>query len=247
MRRFLAELSQPRNAVEVFLPVLYASFFDVSFYSTHLLYNGDNGYERNYREWRTVREGVALNTKVTPAEGTARPVKSLEHLWKYSLRMSPRYAYHLETFTDNIRLKLIGEMQTCLEPFLTSLRFLANLHCAQLALSRRKIETMDSGQYEPDTRKHPLVTQRTYPEMESKIANELANPAQEFTARCKLGTKEYTSQAEETETLRKADAPAVVQARRDRIIEQTRLQYCKKREDVVREIKARQDALTKRE
>ncbi len=152
------------------------------------------------------------------------------------------YTYSLELYKPAVHQATMKEMPNFLEPFQTYLRFCAGLHLAQLALNQRKIETMDSGQYEPDTRKHPLVTQRTYPEMESKIANELANPPQPFAARVKLGTQEYTIQAL---PFKEADGDAVWMARRDRIIERTRKNYCKKREEVDEEIKARQNELTK--
>ena len=135
------------------------------------------------------------------------------------------------------------QLPSYLTLFPAFLRFFAELHCAQLALSQRPLETMDSGQFEPETRKHPLVTQRTYPEMESKIANELANPPVPYAARIKLGMQEYAIQAL---PYKEPDADAVWMARERRIIAQTHAGYCRERAEVDKEIKARQDELIRK-
>jgi hypothetical protein len=122
--------------------------------------------------------------------------------------------------------------------------FCMALRLCQLGLNQQPVYTTDSGHYQPRKRKQAVITQRSYPEMESKIASELANPPLPFAAHVKLGTQEYAIQALPFE---KPDEESVWMARQDRIIAQTRLHYCKKREEVDKEIKARQDALIKRE
>jgi hypothetical protein len=77
--------------------------------------------------------------------------------------------------------------------------------------------------------------------MEKEVAKRLAN-LKEYTAYCKLGTIEHPIQALEK---RPADAPHIVHARREGIIEQTRIHYCKPRNEVEQEIAARQAELTK--
>ena len=81
---------------------------------------------------------------------------------------------------------------------------------------------------------------------EKRIANQLANPAKKYTARVKLENgEEHIIEIEETERFRPAAAPADILARLKTIVDQTRLNYCKKRDEVEQEITARQEALTK--
>jgi hypothetical protein len=122
-------------------------------------------------------------------------------------------------------------------------KFTEAAQLCQYALWQNPLKTMDSGLREPDIRKHPVITQRSYPEMESLIADKLANPPLPFAAHVKLGTQEYTIQAL---PFREPDADAVWMAREKRIIEQTHKGYCKERTEVDTEIKARQDALRQR-
>lgn len=129
------------------------------------------------------------------------------------------------------------------EGYATFEKFTESLQLCQYALSQNPLMTTDSGLREPDIRKHPIITQRSYPEMESLIADKLANPPLPFAAHVKLGTQEYTIQALPFE---KPDGESVWMARQDRIIEQTHKDYCKERTEVDTEIKARQDELTKR-
>lgn len=96
---------------------------------------------------------------------------------------------------------------------------------------------VNTGQY------IPVFEKRQYADVRNQIATELVNMPP-YTARCKLGNKEYTIQIL---PLGNYDGDAIVQARHDRIITRTHVNYCKKRKDVKAEIAARQNALMKQE
>jgi len=124
----------------------------------------------------------------------------------------------------------------------TFLRFIRELKEVCQALADDPIRER-SGLEQPRKRiQHIVHAQQTHADKQAEIASSLANPPIPYTARAKLGTKEYTIQAL---PFRQPDASDVVATRRDRIVANTRKQYCKKREEVVKEIEARQNELMK--
>jgi hypothetical protein len=251
-QRFLEELSRPRNAVELFLPVLYNSYSKATYiwkYDGQYLALGGS----SYRTWRTIGEVVA----VTESPYYDSDKKRLEMVinknknryneakYLYNLKLTLRFTYHLELLTDNIRLGIIQGMQAVLPSFLSSLRFFASLHCAQLALNQRPIETMDSGQYEQDkrTQSHYIMhSQRPYPDMEKQIAAELVK-LPKYTARVKL-TDENNAVVEYRITTMKPDTGIYgkpLQDRIERIRERnTKAGYLRDRTVVEAEIRRRQ-------
>ncbi len=133
--------------------------------------------------------------------------------------------------------------------------FIRELREFVLALAKEPI-TSGSGVSQPHKRTqihyltHPRKSithpQRTYADMEEEGAKQLVNP-KEYTARCKLGTREYSILPEKTEQFRPAAAPSLVQARQERIrLLNYQEGYTRNREEVVQEITARQDELMKR-
>ena len=256
-QRFLAELSHPRNAVELFLPVLYNSYAEGT-----SIWKFDGEYlQHDYHAWRNT-DGVTA-TKVLPYTSSERlGVKEINekmNLYKatrypYKLKLTPRYTYQLETLTDNIRLGIIQGMQAVLASFLYSLRFFASLHCAQLALFQSPIETMDSGQYEQDkrTQTHYIMhSQRAYADMLNEVASRLTNLPL-YTAQVKITTE--AGRAEHTirtlDPKEQSDRPLFGQAlqdRIDRIQEHNRtpdergIRYCRPQQEVEAEIRQRQE------
>lgn len=251
-QRFLEELSRPRNAVELFLPVLYNSYSKAT-----SIWEFDGEYlQHDYHAWRTVREVAA--TKVPPyfesdKRRIDKEINEEMHLYKerylYNLKLTPRFTYHLETLSDNIRLGIIQGMQSYLAPFLASLRFFAGLHCAQLALFQGPIETMDSGQYEQDkrTQTHYIMhSQRAYADMLNEVASRLTNLPL-YTAQVKITTEEGRAE----HTIRTLDPKAqsdrplfgqALQARLARIKEQNIQDgYLRERAGVEEEIRQRQE------
>jgi hypothetical protein len=95
---------------------------------------------------------------------------------------------------------------------------------------------VESGSYEEKP-----VAQRTVADVEKEVAKLLTNPSKPFTARAKLGTKEYVIQAL---PFRQPDPQYIVTTRHNRIVDNTRRLYCKKRDDVDKEIEKRQAELT---
>ena len=73
--------------------------------------------------------------------------------------------------------------------------------------------------------------------MQKRVANKLANPDEAYTARCKIGKQEHIIKALPYPL---ADPDSVWLARKERIVEQTRNQYCKRRDEVDEEIYQRQ-------
>lgn len=185
-RRFLEELSQPCNAVELFLPALY------------------NSYSKGFAEdWRMLSRDATA--KAPPNySGWVHDIKEYPNLFmahlnsggvmtmcQYNLTLKPRFTYHLELLTDNICLRIIQAMQAVLASFLASLRFFAHLHCTQLALCQNPIETMESGQYEQDkrTQTHYIMhAQRAYGDMLNEVASKLTNLPL-YTARVRIMTQ----------------------------------------------------------
>src|SRR6266702_2203804 len=131
---------------------------------------------------------------------------------------------------DQIAQKNSSHALTPALAFITSLRHVMHILAVDPIL-------IDTGQHEPIYDKP-----RTYADVQNEIAKRLAIPLQEYSAHCKLGTKEFTIKATQ---LREADTEAVLLSRKQRIIAQTRGQYCTKRVHVVEEITARQVELLK--
>jgi hypothetical protein len=102
-----------------------------------------------------------------------------------------------------------------------------------------------NNQYRPIVRERKYTPpQLTSAEMQARNANRLTNPPQPYTARAKLGTREYTFAALPLKT---PDPDYVWQERERRIIANTRQLYCKNRDEVNRTILERQGELTRRQ
>jgi hypothetical protein len=148
--------------------------------------------------------------------------------------------------TDAFAQKVYTETQRRLTHYVKQFyryqQFRATLLLAQLGLNQMPIMTMDSGRYEPEVRKHPVITQRTYPEMTSKIANTLTN-LPNFTSRVKIATQTGTS--EQTITTQRPTG-GVGQAElweREQAIRDQNLRdgYLRERKAVEEEIQRRQE------
>jgi len=167
-------------------------------------------------------------TPSNPLTGTQLP-SSFRPTEELLLLCAPDFLLHKDRLAQKVFPRIL--LSSAL-PFATSLRQAMQVLATDPIL-------VDTGQHEPMYDKP-----RTYADVQHEIAKRLAVPFQVYSARCKLGTKEYTIQAER---LRDADTEHVWTERRDRIILRTRRCYCSKREDVDREIAERQAILIKPE
>lgn len=152
-----------------------------------------------------------------------------------------RYRNNYKNYTDQMVQQAAHEKtQKILREIQQLKQFLIDLREVMYILAVEPIEE-DSGRQEI-VMGHGI--QLSSAEMAARIANQLTNPAIPYTARAKIGTQEYTIQAL---PFRQPDDPDVVKARRERIIANTRKNYCKKRDEVEQEIAARQTELMKRD
>jgi hypothetical protein len=213
-RLFLAELSEPELALDVFLPVVLHAESNVS----PRLY--DCTISRN--------APVFLNGRIE--------TKTAE-------------TYDLELYKLTLYQGIVEQLPSYLKLFPAFLRFFSQLHCAQLALSQRPIETMDSGQYEPDkrTQTHYIMhSQRPYQDMLKQVASELVNQ-DNFMARVRIKNADERLVECTIKTLdpkQQPDRPLFGQALHERLvrIKEQNIQdgYVRERATVEAEIRTRQ-------
>ncbi len=126
---------------------------------------------------------------------------------------------------------IIGQQQKMVERFFIDLRDVLDI------LSNEPIIS-GSGAFE----EKPIELSSA--EIADRIADKLTNPDVAYSAWGKIGTQEHIIQAL---PYLPADPDTVWLARRERVVKQTRLRYCKKRDDVDEEIFQRHAELTRRQ
>ncbi len=236
-RRFMQELAGRERSLVFFLPFLYCSYHGAGApdYRWRSIKHTDDiavniGYGRK-NPWR-IMEGQRVDTTITVSEHDAE--------------FAVTYTYHLKMFKSVVYQGIVENIQTYLRPLLYYLQFISHLHCAQLALCQRPIETMDSGQYEQDkrTQTHYIMhAQRPYADMLNEVAKELVR-LPKYTARVKL-TDENDAVVEYLITTMKPGTGLYgkpLQERVDRIRERNmRDGYLRERTAVEAEIRLRQE------
>ncbi len=211
---FLAELSRPEYALDVFLPLVLRAG-----HQAQREFIGKDGYTiaRSTLEFSYV--GAGLKQVYIPDS----------ELYKLALYRG-----------------ITEKLPSYLSLFLVFLRFMARLHCAQLALSQSPILTMDSGEYEPEkrTQTHYIThPQRPYQDMLNEVAKELVR-LPKYTAQVKL-TDENDAVVEYRITTMKPGTGLYgkpFQERLDRIRERNMKDgYLRERTAVEAEIRRRQE------
>ena len=189
--------------------------------------------------------------------------KEEDKAFRQSLGAEYMYDYqdYLTSEDDYNRKELIAERyeyaRSQLKSYLVSTKSPTEIHAILLQRARTEVHAILQfssalsfaagvlGRYpimvdSPQFKDVPGI-QRTFADMVNEMALELPN-LPHYTAYCKLISGKYTIRIDDKKA---PDAQSVVVARTQKIIEQTRKLYCKKRTDVEKEIADRQAELTK--